>query len=108
MSTVLRTYNALPLTFHATSNKAVADGAISFHVDHFVSARVSKFAYGTNVRTPYDPENPEHLARSARCSRDLTGALMIGGLFDVILPRVSLDTVTAQVTAHCPLIRVQP
>lgn len=79
-------------TVHATSNKAVADGAISFHVDHFVNARVSKFAYGTNVRTIYDPENPEHVARSGRCSRDLTGALMIGGLFDVILPRVSLTT----------------
>jgi hypothetical protein len=70
------------------SNKAVADGAISFHIDHLVSGRISKFAHGINMITNYDPLNPEHAVRKDTAFRDITGSMVIGGLFDVILPKV--------------------
>lgn len=70
------------------SNKAVADGAISFHIDHLVNGRVSKFAYGTNFMEYYDSSNPEHAVRRNTAFRDITGSIMISGLFDVILPKV--------------------
>ncbi|KAF8959252.1 hypothetical protein BDZ97DRAFT_1667388 [Flammula alnicola] len=77
-------------------NKAVADGAISFHIDHFVSARVSKLAYGTRAMVSYDPTNLEHVARSGMSFRDLSGDLMIGGVFNVILPKDTKVTETQE------------
>ena len=72
-------------------NKAVAEGAVSFYIDHFVAARVSKLSYGTDVSVPYQPFNPEHLARSYNKYENLSGKTMISGLFDVILPKVLLE-----------------
>jgi hypothetical protein len=45
-------------------NKAVADGAISFYLDHRVSVRVAKKTYGVACNTVFDPTDPEHIARS--------------------------------------------
>jgi hypothetical protein len=70
------------------SNKAVADGAISFHIDHLVSGRVSKFAYGVDVDMVYKPSNPEHAARNSTTYRDIDGSMLITDLFSVILPKV--------------------
>ena len=36
------------------SNKMVSDGAIAFYIGHYVTARVSKFAYGVPSATPFD------------------------------------------------------
>ena len=70
------------------SNKAVADGAVSFYIDHFVSARVSKFAYGTGMYTKYDAHNAEHKRRENTTFTTPEGYLGIGGIFNVILPQV--------------------
>ncbi|KAF8191384.1 hypothetical protein BJ912DRAFT_1098484 [Pholiota molesta] len=77
-------------------NKAVADGAISFHIDHLVSGRISKFAHGINMITNYDPLNPEHAVRKDTAFRDITGSMVIGGLFDVILPKGAKVTETQE------------
>ena len=45
------------------SNKAVADGAVSYYIDHFVQTRVSKLTYGTMNGINYDARNPEHRKR---------------------------------------------
>jgi len=47
------------------SNKAVADGAISYHLDHFVSVRVSKYAYGVHCNVSYNASIEEHRLRSS-------------------------------------------
>ena len=36
------------------SNKAVADSAISYYIDHFVQTRVSKLTYGCKGSIEYD------------------------------------------------------
>ncbi|KAH9485825.1 Heat shock 70 kDa protein 12A [Psilocybe cubensis] len=76
-------------------NKAVADGAISFYLDHFVGARVSKHAYGTNYAAVFQPNNPEHIARMSQKFVASDGRVLISGAFDVILPKA------------CPLSEVQ-
>ncbi|KIM36856.1 hypothetical protein M413DRAFT_31259 [Hebeloma cylindrosporum] len=70
-------------------NKAVADGAVSFHIDHYVTARVSKFAYGTEVNIHYDSNDPSHISRRSKKFVDIAGDERIGDVFSVILPKAS-------------------
>ena len=69
-------------------NKAVADGALSFYLDHSVRSRVSRFTYGIQCRVLYDINDAEHLQRSASSVISLGGDRRIPGGFDVILPKV--------------------
>jgi hypothetical protein len=70
------------------SNKAVADGGVSFYIDHFVTARFSKFAYGVEVTHKFDASNTEHQRRKNKTFMLPKGCLGIDGIFDVILPQV--------------------
>ena len=80
------------LTTRITSrNKAVADGAISFYLDHSVSVRVSRFAYGTECNTPYRREDPEHKSRSKRIFQGLDGVQRLSDYFSIILPKVCVS-----------------
>jgi len=66
-------------------NKAVADGAIYFHLNHLVSVRVSKHTYGIECRIAYNSNDPEHHARRRSAVRDAAGDLMLTGVFSPIL-----------------------
>ncbi|KAG5718638.1 hypothetical protein E4T56_gene16515 [Termitomyces sp. T112] len=69
-------------------NKAVADGAVSFYLDHSVSVRVSRYIYGTKCCIRYDVNDLEHLARSSSAFLDATeGQLYLPNAFDVILDK---------------------
>jgi hypothetical protein len=76
------------LTPVTPSNKAVAIGAVSYYVDRFVAARISKFTYGISCNTTYQPSNPEHVRREHRSYVDPAGVKRIPGHFETILPRV--------------------
>ncbi|PBK90604.1 hypothetical protein ARMGADRAFT_1014645 [Armillaria gallica] len=68
-------------------NKAVADGALSFYLDHVVAARVSKYDYGIPVYTEYNPLDAEHSSRTDATFFDADGVLSIGGQFFCMLPK---------------------
>ncbi|KAL4068706.1 hypothetical protein V8B97DRAFT_2024646 [Scleroderma yunnanense] len=68
-------------------NKAVADGAVSFHIDNLVSSRVAKLTYGTECSVPYDSTNPEHRARQKKVYRGPSGMLAVPKAFGSILTR---------------------
>ncbi|TFK33569.1 hypothetical protein BDQ12DRAFT_738725 [Crucibulum laeve] len=68
-------------------NKAVADGAVSFYLDHSVRARVAKFAYGTPCQELYDTSDPEHTKRLNSVFITMSGHKAVRGAFDVILPK---------------------
>jgi hypothetical protein len=70
-------------------NKAVADGAVSYYLDHFVSARVSRMVYGTDVNWRYNSCDPEHLLRSSKKILFLGHEILPDG-FDAILLKVYL------------------
>ena len=74
------------------SNKAVADGAISYYVDHFVQTRVSRLTYGSRIQLDYDPNNPEHQKRPIFTSK-ISGDKLIDNGFSVILSGVSYTLV---------------
>jgi len=69
------------------TNKAVAVGAVSYYVDHFVTGRISKFTYGAPSRTVYEASNPEHTKRAHKAYIDPMGDKRIPGHFKTILSR---------------------
>jgi hypothetical protein len=78
----------LILTLVTGSNKAVAVGAVSFHVDHFVTGRIAKFTYGTSGGILYQPFNPEHVKREKKAYLNAAGDKRIGDHFTAMLSRV--------------------
>jgi len=76
------------VTLVIARNKAVAIGAVSYYVDHFVTTRISKFTYGVFGGTPYDSSNPEHVRRTHESYVDTMGVRRIPDHFRVMLSRV--------------------
>ena len=76
------------LTLVTLSNKAVAVGAISFYVDHFVTGRISKFTYGAACSAPYNFFNSEHRKREHLSFLNPAGERRIPDYFETMLPRV--------------------
>ncbi|KIP01143.1 hypothetical protein PHLGIDRAFT_17412 [Phlebiopsis gigantea 11061_1 CR5-6] len=48
------------------AQKAVAIGAVSHYIEHYVSARVARFTFGTETIVPFDPSDPEHRSRRSK------------------------------------------
>ena len=69
-------------------NKAVAIGAVSHYVDHFVTSRISKFTYGVPCHVAYDPSNAEHRRRSHKTFIDPMGQKRVTDGFVTMLTRV--------------------
>ncbi|KAG2015128.1 hypothetical protein CC2G_008423 [Coprinopsis cinerea AmutBmut pab1-1] len=79
-------------------NKAVADGALSFYLDHRVVSRVSRFTYGVNCHVPYNPRDEEHQIRSITSWFSASGNRRLPGFFSVILPKKITDVQNTQVS----------
>lgn len=75
-------------------SKAVADGAISFYLDHFVRTRVAKVTYGAFANALYNPHNPEHRERESDTFLSMAGEKRIQGSFTIILPKVIISRLT--------------
>jgi len=54
-------------------SKAVAAGAVSYYLDHFVVGRLVRYTYGTPASIMYDPSDPEHRKRSHKKYLGITG-----------------------------------
>ncbi|PBK82165.1 hypothetical protein ARMGADRAFT_1141366, partial [Armillaria gallica] len=68
-------------------NKAVADGALSFHLDRAVSERISKYNHGIGSFTAYDASIPGHVERKDKTFMSGAGVLSLTGQYSVILPK---------------------
>ena len=80
-----------PLTYGSCiRNKAVAEGAIIFKVDPFVSGRVSKYAYGIECSNVFNPHRADHLARQHTCYEVPSGETWVPNYFSAILRKVDL------------------
>ncbi|KIJ08851.1 hypothetical protein PAXINDRAFT_88280 [Paxillus involutus ATCC 200175] len=66
-------------------NKAVADGAVSFYIDHLVTSRTSRFTYGVECCHFYDPSLAEHREREQARFSDPSGNIMLPKVFFSIL-----------------------
>ncbi|THU77589.1 hypothetical protein K435DRAFT_702024 [Dendrothele bispora CBS 962.96] len=78
------------------SNKAVADGAVSFYLDHFVASRIARWHYGSKIRLFFRASDPEHVLREQTSYIDpVSGERRIPNFFDTIL---SKNTKVAETT----------
>ena len=68
--------------------KAVADGAVSFLIDRYVSGHISKVTFGVQMCAHYDPRNPDHRRRSDAVYVDAAGNSLLPNAFNVILAKV--------------------
>lgn len=66
-------------------NKAVAEGALSFHIDHYVTSRVAKYTYGSKCSRSYEPANIDHKKRGARAYVSPHGKKMLDDGFQAVL-----------------------
>ncbi|KAK2464383.1 hypothetical protein APHAL10511_003530 [Amanita phalloides] len=66
-------------------NKAVAEGAVSFSIDHSVASRVSRYTYGIECNTQFDANKPDHVERHHTCFERLDGRLVMPDYFSPIL-----------------------
>ncbi|KAG6332939.1 hypothetical protein ID866_6155 [Astraeus odoratus] len=62
-------------------NKAVADGAVSFYIDHLVIARVAKVTYGAPCKIDYQPHLAGHVTRRSTGYRDIDGNWVLPNSF---------------------------
>jgi len=73
--------------FFTYSNKAVAEGALSFYLDHRVSARVAKKTYGVDIYEVVRQNDSQHNQRAHKYFTDAAGHLCVADIFSVILPK---------------------
>jgi hypothetical protein len=76
------------LIFSGLRNKAVADGAVSFYLDHYVTVRVASFNYGVICAEPFNNANPAHLRRLSTLITRPSGREVIPHCWSIILPKV--------------------
>ncbi|CCM04651.1 uncharacterized protein FIBRA_06835 [Fibroporia radiculosa] len=69
------------------TSKAVAEGAVAFYLEEWVSARVARVTYGVQCLIPYHENDPEHLARRASVVSRPSGKRMIPDAFRILLSR---------------------
>ncbi|RDX46327.1 hypothetical protein OH76DRAFT_1485574 [Lentinus brumalis] len=72
------------------TNKAVANGAVYFFLEHYVSARVMKMTYGTDINVTYEADNPEHKARSHLKIVRPSGRVALNDAFSTIIQKGTL------------------
>lgn len=70
-------------------NKAVAEGAISFYIEHYVSVRVARFTYGTKYFKVFNYMDPEDVKQRSKGHKDDVGDWVIPGRFAVLLAKAS-------------------
>ncbi|KAJ7262662.1 hypothetical protein B0H12DRAFT_304137 [Mycena haematopus] len=69
------------------TTKAVANGALAWHLDSSVGARIAKCHYGIDVAVPFDPANPEHCEKGRSTYTDLAGVLCVRGKWSGIVKK---------------------
>ena len=72
----------------STRNKAVADGAVAFYLDHRVSVRVSNFTYGTRCAIEFNKNDEQHKLRAVSVVPRPSGRMVLPNAFSAILHKV--------------------
>ena len=80
-----------------SSSKVVADGAVSFYLDRWVTTRVARVSSGLEVCTEFDDFNSEHVRRRSTACRQPSGRLVVDGQFHCFVSK-ACDAVP-----YCPV-----
>jgi len=84
-------------------NKAVAVGAISYYMEHFITGRISRFTYGALYDVIYQPHNPEHVKRKDMSYLGPSGNKLVPGCFRTMLARVRPPPFSHRPSIHVSL-----
>ncbi|KAH9850843.1 hypothetical protein C2E23DRAFT_869587 [Lenzites betulinus] len=69
----------------SNTSKAVAEGAVMFYLENFVSARVTRSTYGLEVSVLYEQSDPEHHSRCAEKYTNVAGEVRLRNGFSTII-----------------------
>ncbi|THG96744.1 hypothetical protein EW026_g5140 [Hermanssonia centrifuga] len=69
------------------TNKAVAEGAVSHYLQHFVSVRVARLTYGAACCVDFDGADNDHSLRAGNIFYLPSGRLMVPDAFRVIIEK---------------------
>ncbi len=67
----------------------MADGAASFYIDHYVTARIARSSYGISCHVKLNVGLEGHQKRLSTAIINLSGDKRIPGVFRTILKKVS-------------------
>ncbi|KAF7361376.1 hypothetical protein MSAN_01170400 [Mycena sanguinolenta] len=67
------------------TTKAVANGALAWHLDSSVGVRIAKYHYGIAIKVPFSSDNPEH--RDRPTFMDLSGVQCVSGHWSSIVKK---------------------
>ncbi|KAF7986727.1 hypothetical protein HWV62_20280 [Athelia sp. TMB] len=82
------------------TTKAVANGALAWHVDNTVSSRYAKDYYGIEIEIPFNAENEEHAGQPAYMSTD--GVLSVQHVWNGIVDKnVKIKTCKEFMKEYC-------
>ncbi|KLO13814.1 hypothetical protein SCHPADRAFT_915119 [Schizopora paradoxa] len=87
VETRLKSHNIKVATPDGQAVKAVADGAVSFYIDHYVMARVAKGSYGVVCSKFLEDHKADHMKRKATAFVTASGYEYIPGGFATILKK---------------------
>ena len=76
----------------STSNRAIADGAVSFYIHHLSSTRVAKLTYGIRCDVVFDSSRADHVSRENTKFLNLSGCWMLPNAFMSIVKKVLLSS----------------
>lgn len=78
-------------TLRMPRSKAVAEGAVAYHLHHYVSARIAKICYGLEGVRTYDERNADHVMQKLKdkLREDKYGERVLAGAFISLLKKVS-------------------
>ena len=79
-------------------HKAVARGAVLYHVDRCVTTRICTTSYGTDAYDDYDPNNPLHAERQDLREQFLLSGSVIGPQFSCLAEKVLLSFVIGNIS----------
>ncbi|EKM53451.1 uncharacterized protein PHACADRAFT_148058 [Phanerochaete carnosa HHB-10118-sp] len=83
------------------SNKAVAEGAVWFFLEHFVSVRVARLTYGTTCVIEYNPQDSDHIKRRGKAYMRPSGRMVIPNAFNLILAKGTSLREQDEVCSQC-------
>ncbi|KAJ6491572.1 hypothetical protein DFH09DRAFT_1377208 [Mycena vulgaris] len=67
--------------------KAVANGALAWHLDSSVASRIAKYHYGISVRIPFQATNSDHCERAPQKALGRDGKVYLHGAWSTIVKK---------------------
>ncbi len=76
------------LKFDFHSNKAVAEGAVSYYLQRFVSVRMARLTYGSSCCIDFDEADAEHHIRRGNIYYRASGEAVLPDAYTVMITKV--------------------